>query len=70
MNIDSTHSQLDYLPLKIMALHETNYALAGWTRMRINAIFVESISYMSDITMFMTDEFNLLDLPNRSAFLN
>lgn len=37
--------------------------------MRINAIFVESISYMPDITTFIRDEFDLLDLPNRSAFL-
>jgi len=37
--------------------------------MRINAIFVESISCMPDITTFMSDEFDLPDLPNRSAFL-
>ncbi|MBY0484969.1 hypothetical protein [Nitrosomonas sp.] len=37
--------------------------------MRINAIFVESISYMPDITTFISDEFDLPDLPNRSAFL-
>ena len=37
--------------------------------MRINAIFVESISYMPDITTFISDEFDLPDLSNRSAFL-
>lgn len=47
------------------------YGLASVSaKWRINTMIVEAISYVSGIKFFMVDEFDLLDLPNRSTCLN
>lgn len=47
------------------------YGLASESaKWRINTMIAEAISHVSGIKFFMIDEFDLLDLPNRSAFLN
>lgn len=46
------------------------YGLASVSaKWRINTMIAEAISHVSGIKFFMVDEFDLLDLPNRSAFL-
>ncbi|PSJ15971.1 ATP-binding protein, partial [Nitrosomonas supralitoralis] len=40
------------------------------TKLLIDSMIAEAISHVSGIKFFMVDEFDLLDLPSRSAYLN
>ena len=46
------------------------YALSSKaTKLLIDSVIAEAISHVSGVKFFMVDEFDLLDLPSRSAYL-
>ncbi|MBP9100539.1 MAG: AAA family ATPase [Nitrosomonas sp.] len=54
----------------IMEDDEKLYSLSSKaTRLLIDSMIAEAISHVSGIRFFMVDEFDLLDLPSRSAYL-
>ena len=56
--------------MTIMEDDEKLYAFSSKaTKLLIDSMIAEAVSYVSGIKFFMVDEFDLLDLPSRSAYL-